>query len=86
MLRLHYLACIVLFFLLLEDAFAGLLTPRAATSTFPDLYEASVEELQHGLDAGDFTSVDLVKVISSCLSIRIVMLIRNLHVGIFCTN
>ncbi|TFK31755.1 amidase signature domain-containing protein, partial [Crucibulum laeve] len=28
---------------------------------FPDLYEASVPELQAGLDAGDFTSVDLVK-------------------------
>ncbi|KAF4596148.1 hypothetical protein EYR38_007522 [Pleurotus pulmonarius] len=27
----------------------------------PDLYEASVPELQAGLDAGDFTSVDLVK-------------------------
>jgi amidase len=29
---------------------------------FPDLYEASVLELQHGLDAGHFSSVDLVKV------------------------
>jgi hypothetical protein len=28
----------------------------------PDLYEASVLELQAGLDAGQFTSVDLVKV------------------------
>ncbi|KAF9484228.1 amidase signature enzyme [Pholiota conissans] len=28
---------------------------------FPDLYEASVMELQAGLDAGRFTSVDLVK-------------------------
>ncbi|KAI0795623.1 amidase signature enzyme [Abortiporus biennis] len=32
---------------------------RAAS--LPDLYEASVVELQSGLDAGDFTSVDLVK-------------------------
>ncbi|CAA7270086.1 unnamed protein product [Cyclocybe aegerita] len=31
------------------------------TSKFPDLYEASVLELQAGLDAGHFTSVDLVK-------------------------
>ena len=31
-------------------------------SVFPDLYEASVVELQAGLDAGNFTSVDLVKV------------------------
>ncbi|KAJ7165363.1 amidase signature enzyme [Mycena filopes] len=29
--------------------------------TFPDLYEASVPELQAGLEAGHFTSVDLVK-------------------------
>jgi amidase len=28
---------------------------------FPDLYEASILELQAGLDAGQFTSVDLVK-------------------------
>ncbi|KAF9264070.1 amidase signature enzyme [Marasmius fiardii PR-910] len=28
---------------------------------FPDLYEASVLELQHGLDSGLFSSVDLVK-------------------------
>lgn len=32
------------------------------TSKFPDLYEASVVELQDGLERGDFTSVDLVKV------------------------
>lgn len=30
---------------------------------FPDLYEASVLELQAGLDAGHFSSVDLVKVL-----------------------
>jgi len=29
---------------------------------FPDLYEASVQELQDGMDAGHFTSVDLVEV------------------------
>lgn len=34
------------------------------TSTlYPDLYEASVLELQAGLDKGLFTSVDLVKVV-----------------------
>ncbi|KAF8994509.1 amidase signature domain-containing protein [Cyathus striatus] len=32
-----------------------------AESVFPDLYEASVLELQDGLDKGFFTSVDLVK-------------------------
>ncbi|KZT01569.1 amidase signature enzyme [Laetiporus sulphureus 93-53] len=30
-------------------------------AAFPDLYEASVEELQAGLQSGTFTSVDLVK-------------------------
>ncbi|KAG6808031.1 hypothetical protein H0H92_005635 [Tricholoma furcatifolium] len=30
-------------------------------SSYPDLYEASVAELQDGLNAGHFTSVDLVK-------------------------
>ncbi|KAF8901910.1 amidase signature enzyme [Gymnopilus junonius] len=36
---------------------------RSATdgAVFPDLYEASILELQAGLDAGHFTSVDLVK-------------------------
>ncbi|CAE6420112.1 unnamed protein product [Rhizoctonia solani] len=28
---------------------------------YPDLYEASIEELQFGLERGDYTSVDLVK-------------------------
>lgn len=32
------------------------------TVTFPDLYEASIAELQSGLASGLFTSVDLVKV------------------------
>lgn len=35
---------------------------------FPDLYEASVLDLQNGLDAGHFTSVDLVKVYSIFLT------------------
>ena len=29
---------------------------------YPDLYEASIDELQRGLDSGAFSSVDLVKV------------------------
>lgn len=33
--------------------------------TFPDLYEASIAELQDGLEKGHFTSVDLIKV-SGC--------------------
>ncbi|KAK6992537.1 amidase signature domain-containing protein [Favolaschia claudopus] len=35
-------------------------SPRADASTFPDLYEATIADLQAGLDAGHFTSVDLV--------------------------
>lgn len=36
---------------------------------FPDLYEAGITELQQGLDKGQFTSVDLVKVglVPTCL-------------------
>ena len=34
----------------------------AVPGMLPDLYEASVTELQMGLDGGRFTSVDLVKV------------------------
>jgi len=34
----------------------------AITTPLPDLYEASVIELQAGLTSGQFTSVDLVKV------------------------
>jgi amidase len=40
-------------------------TAKTETETaFPDLYEASVLELQAGLDAGHFSSVDLVKVLN----------------------
>jgi hypothetical protein len=35
---------------------------KGTSPALPDLYEASVLELQAGLDAGHFTSVDLVKV------------------------
>lgn len=36
----------------------------AVNAPLPDLYEASILELQKGLDAGQFTSVDLIKVSS----------------------
>jgi len=36
--------------------------PQATDSKFPDLYEASLVELQDGLESGLFTSVDLIKV------------------------
>lgn len=42
------------------EAFPQALSARA-NATLPDLYEASVVQLQTGLDAGHFTSVDLVK-------------------------
>ncbi|KAF9447278.1 amidase signature enzyme [Macrolepiota fuliginosa MF-IS2] len=60
--RWHYLLS-VLVFVLLGNVFAFDLDPQIATadSAFPDLYEASVEELQRGLNSGLFTSVDLVK-------------------------
>ncbi|KAL5638553.1 hypothetical protein ACGC1H_005283 [Rhizoctonia solani] len=32
----------------------------ASCSKYPDLYEASIQELQNGLERGDYTSVDLV--------------------------
>lgn len=35
---------------------------QSSNITLPDLYEASIEELQSGLDQGLFTSVDLVTV------------------------
>jgi hypothetical protein len=44
------------------NALIGVLARQFITKPFPDLYEASVEELQHGLDAGQSTSVDLIKV------------------------
>lgn len=37
-------------------------SPTSAAINFPDLYEASIAELQDGLERGHFTSVDLVKV------------------------
>ncbi|KAG6839809.1 hypothetical protein C0991_011466 [Blastosporella zonata] len=35
--------------------------PQAKPPAFPDLYEATIAELQSGLNAGHFSSVDLVK-------------------------
>ena len=57
-------------FSLLVSAVAGitaliisaLATATTAEITFPDLYEASIAELQDGLAKGHFSSVDLVKV------------------------
>ncbi|EIW74054.1 amidase signature enzyme [Coniophora puteana RWD-64-598 SS2] len=50
------------FLLHLFLAFAASICGNAAVSTpLPDLYEASLTELQAGLTAGQFTSVDLIK-------------------------
>lgn len=50
-------------------AFAAscLVTATTAEITFPDLYEASIAELQDGLAKGQFSSVDLVKVSHICM-------------------
>ncbi|CAE6478195.1 unnamed protein product [Rhizoctonia solani] len=37
------------------------LVAHTPASEYPDLYEASIKDLQNGLDRGEFTSVDLVK-------------------------
>ena len=57
MLLLIRLICFVLAFRVLPCAYA-------ISETLPDLYEASIAELQDGLSAGLFSSVDLVKVSS----------------------
>ena len=44
------------------SAFAMALGLESTSHVLPDLYEASIAELQHGLEKGSFTSVDLVKV------------------------
>ncbi|KAI0366541.1 amidase signature enzyme [Pilatotrama ljubarskyi] len=62
-LRLGLLAAWAILLLTLVSASSGQ-TPEAAVANsvkFPDLYEASIAELQDGLEKGHFTSVDLVK-------------------------
>ena len=49
--------------LLVSGVVCSSFAPMAGSNeTLPDLYEASIMELQDGLDKGLFTSVDLVKV------------------------
>ncbi|KAG8746487.1 hypothetical protein FRC10_004928 [Ceratobasidium sp. 414] len=56
--RFHYLACLLLVSLpgVLSSEHEGLVQTK-----YPDLYEASILELQTGLENKQFTSVDLVK-------------------------
>ncbi|KAH7881422.1 amidase signature enzyme [Lentinula edodes] len=54
----------LLFLCLLQTISVQCLSRRdndAVNAPLPDLYEASILELQNGLDAGQFTSVDLIK-------------------------
>lgn len=68
MLRFPYLISALLL-LFLGNTWAHSLNSRSKPIVFPDLYEASIEELQNGMEAGHFTSVDLVKVSCTCTSI-----------------
>ncbi|KAG6807743.1 hypothetical protein H0H92_006512, partial [Tricholoma furcatifolium] len=56
----RYIALIVSFSTLILPSHCVAATQSQA-SNFPDLYEASIAELQAGLNAGSFSSVDLVK-------------------------
>lgn len=61
--RLRWLSFFTLIFALVWAGYgAKQATASVAASPFPDLYEASIAELQDGLQKGLFTSVDLVKV------------------------
>jgi len=53
---------------------------------FPDLYEASVLELQAGLEAGDFSSVDLVKVLGCQQSLAYIKLTLSVDIGVLRSN
>ncbi|KAJ3574759.1 hypothetical protein NP233_g1546 [Leucocoprinus birnbaumii] len=58
----YRLSGLALVLLLLSIGLALCFDARPPSSdVFPDLYEASVEDLQKGMEAGHFTSVDLVK-------------------------
>ncbi|CAE7219337.1 unnamed protein product [Rhizoctonia solani] len=56
-----FLSCFITTALLPRASCTSSLAPCSETSRFPDLYEASIRELECGLDNGYFTSVDLVK-------------------------
>ena len=45
-------------------------TNSEPSTNLPDLYEASISELQSGLQAGAFTSVDLIKVYMSSIKVN----------------
>lgn len=55
------------------------------SNDFPDLYEASIAELQDGLSAGLFSSVDLVKVGPLLRGPTLVDML-SVFLGIFCSD
>lgn len=57
-----WIVAILVFFMVITEAASLFEHGPEIGSNFPDLYEASISELQAGLDGGHFTSVDLVKV------------------------
>ncbi|CAE7076642.1 unnamed protein product [Rhizoctonia solani] len=60
-LGLGLFSCFIIAVLLPRASCTPSTIPCNETSRFPDLYEASIRELECGLDNGYFTSVDLVK-------------------------
>ncbi|KAJ3567295.1 hypothetical protein NP233_g6459 [Leucocoprinus birnbaumii] len=61
MLRFRYLIVVLLLISLGITCAHSLDLRSDKKDVFPDLYEASVEDLQQGLDSGHFSSVDLIK-------------------------
>lgn len=55
-------------------------------SKLPDLYEASIPELQNGLNAGLFSSVDLVKVRRLYILLLLSILMKFIVIGISCPD
>jgi hypothetical protein len=87
MLRLRYLVAVILLFLLGNACGSRIQTRSQIEDVFPDLYEASVEDLQQGMEAGQFTSVDLVKVglLSFGASFKLIMICCR-QIGVLCQD
>ena len=56
------------------------------TSKFPDLYEASVLELQVGLERGHFSSVDLVNVSFQSMTLGYLVIVILPVIGLLRSN
>ena len=82
MLLLIRLICFVLAFRVLPCAYA---ISETSNATLPDLYEASIAELQDGLQKGLFTSVDLVMV-SYPKNINHTEANRTPYIGLLCQD